>query len=357
MQNQLLQTFCTFVKIDSPTGSECNFSNFLKKKLTRLGVQVSQDKRGNLFATFNGKGNPILLVAHIDTVEPGRGITPYVKNGIIKSKGETILGADNKATVAVLFEIMRWAQIQKIHGAFEVLLSVSEESGISGIETFAIKKIRSKQALCFDIAKPFGTIVLDSPFYLYQDIRFQGREAAVAAKTCHSVIPALIDFLKKIPQGIHGDTSFNIGVIRGGNATNSLLSNIRLHGEIRSFVEKDIKKYSFLTQHLIKKISKKNNCSYRYIDRLENRGYHFNSNDQFLKFISNIIYQNTHYPVKYFKKYWGVSDANNLNQKGIKTLNLGYGAKNPHTVKESISIREMEKVFKFLQIILTRNMA
>ncbi|MEK7498436.1 MAG: M28 family peptidase [Patescibacteria group bacterium] len=242
MHNRLIQTFCTLVQKDSPTGSEKTFSHYLKKRLTALHIPVLQDKRGNLFVSFCGNGKPLLLVAHLDTVEPGRGIIPIVKNGVLKSKGKTILGADDKAAVSILFELMRWSKTQRNHRAFEILLSVSEESGISGIDTFNFTKVRSKEALCFDIAKPFGTIVLSSPYYLHQDLRIRGREAdASTATQGHSIVLALSEFLKETPHGVLGDTFCNIGIIRGGSNANALLSDIQLYGEVRSFAKKIFK--------------------------------------------------------------------------------------------------------------------
>ena len=53
-------------------------------------------------------------------------------------------------------------------------------------------------------------------------------------------------------------------------------------------------------------------------------------------------------------RYWGVSDANNLNKKGIRTLNLGYGVKDPHTVRERIAIADIKKVATLLQHLLLK---
>lgn len=353
MQNQLIQTFCNFVRIDSPTGSEWKFSNYLRDHISKLNIPVRQDGRGNLFVSFRGAGEPLLLVAHLDTVEPGRGIVPVVKKGVISSKGETILGADNKAIVAILFELMRFAQSQRIRRAFEVLLSVSEEGGISGIDTFNFAGVRSKKAFCFDVAKPFGTIILGSPYYLRQDICIRGKEAdASITEKGQSVIPTLAEFLRKAPCGIYKDSFYNIGVISGGNATNALLSNVFLQGEVRSFTKENLVARAGLVKSLIQKIAQKNNCAAFYNERLENHGYQFNSYDKHIKYISEIMRESAKRPIRYYKRYWGVSDANNLNKRGIKTLNLGYGARNPHTTKEAISIQEMEIVFKFLQTII-----
>lgn len=341
------------MQIDSPTGSEREFSNYLKDGINKLNIPVVQDKWGNLFISFRGAGEPLLLVAHTDTVEPGRGITPVVKNGVVRSKGKTILGADNKAVVAILFELMRWARTQKTHRAFEILLSVSEESGVSGVDTFNLAKIRSKRALCFDVAQPFGTIVLSSPYYLRQDISIHGREAdASTATRGRSVIPALGEILREMPQGIRGDTFCNIGIIHGGSVANALLSSIQLQGEVRSFTKENLRARAYLIKSLVHRVARKNKCGVFYSGRLENHGYSFDLHDEFAKYISEALRRSADRPIKYYRKYWGVSDANNLNKRAIKTLNLGYGARNPHTVRESISVKEMERVFGFLQTLL-----
>ncbi len=67
----------------------------LERRLNALGVEAGQDAHGNVLGRRPGRGEAILLSAHMDTVEPGRGIRP-VRDGddIIRSDGTTILGAD-----------------------------------------------------------------------------------------------------------------------------------------------------------------------------------------------------------------------------------------------------------------------
>ena len=45
---------------------------------------------------------PIFLNAHLDTVPPTAPIDPEVRNGVVVNRHDTILGADNKAAVAVM---------------------------------------------------------------------------------------------------------------------------------------------------------------------------------------------------------------------------------------------------------------
>src|SRR5215210_8068720 len=107
-RERAVRTFLELVAIDSPSGEEDAIAVELEQRLRALGLEVAQDAAGNVLARRGGAGEPLLLSAHMDTVEPGRGIIP-VWDGpdIIRSDGTTILGADNKAGCAVIFEVIR----------------------------------------------------------------------------------------------------------------------------------------------------------------------------------------------------------------------------------------------------------
>ena len=358
MQNQLIKTFCDFVKVDSPTTQELIFSTYLKKKMKQLGYTVTQDNRGNLFTSFRGQGEPLLFAAHIDTVEPGRGIVPVIKKGLITSNGKTILGADNKAIVAALFELMRWAKkMKRPLRSFDILFSVGEEAGISGVDTFDFSVTSAKEAICLDASFPVGTIVLSSPYYLRQEMSFMGKEADVS--TAHrgkSITAALGHFLQTVPQGMLDKETFcNIGILQGGHATNALLSHVHLSGEIRSYNFTSLKQHARKMKTLLKTTGEKMHCQVLYKETLENDGYTLKISDSLVKEVrvalKKIVPKSQQVDMH---RYWGVSDANNLNKKGIRTLNLGYGVKDPHTVRERIAIADIKKVATLLQHLLLK---
>src|SRR3989344_7957314 len=127
MRDRLIQTFYNLVKIDSPSGGEEEIIKFVVKKLTDAGCKVYVDSAGNVLAKCKGRGEPVLLSAHLDTVEPGKSIKPKRKNGFLVSDNTTILGADNKAAVAVMLDSLS----QVAEGgrrSVEVLFSVREET-------------------------------------------------------------------------------------------------------------------------------------------------------------------------------------------------------------------------------------
>ena len=102
-QERLVNSFCDLVRIDSPSDEEEEMALHLTGRLTKLGFDVERDAHGNVIASENGE-RPLLLSAHMDTVEPGRGIEPVIRGDRIFSAGETILGGDCKAGIAAIME-------------------------------------------------------------------------------------------------------------------------------------------------------------------------------------------------------------------------------------------------------------
>ncbi|MEE8325912.1 MAG: M20/M25/M40 family metallo-hydrolase, partial [candidate division NC10 bacterium] len=144
-RDRMRDHFLTLVQIDSPSRKEREIAMHLKEELTSLGAEVSFDHTdqmvggtvGNLIARIPGTrsgGTPFLLCAHMDTVGPGEGIKPQVEENLIKSDGSTILGADDKSGIAIICEVLRALQKEKVPFAeLEIVFTICEESGLLGV--------------------------------------------------------------------------------------------------------------------------------------------------------------------------------------------------------------------------------
>ena len=108
-RERLIETFCKIVSIDSPSGEEKEIAKVFQDILEKLGFNVKEHSYGNLIAN-EGKKNPFMLSAHMDTVEPGRGINPIIKDNQIRSDGTTIVGGDCKAGIAAMIEALQSIQ-------------------------------------------------------------------------------------------------------------------------------------------------------------------------------------------------------------------------------------------------------
>src|SRR6266571_7230850 len=130
---RVVETFIDLVTIDSPTGSEQAISDYLVNHFSKRGIEVVQDTKRNVLAKIPGVGEPLLFAAHMDTVEPGTTIRPQIVDGVLKSSSDTILGADNKSTIAVLLETVdRLREGHDVHRPLELLFTVDEEQGNTG---------------------------------------------------------------------------------------------------------------------------------------------------------------------------------------------------------------------------------
>src|SRR5262249_44792691 len=158
----------------SPTGEEREVVDTLAADLRAMGLEVEEDDAagpaeagaGNLLARLPGSGERwIAFCAHVDTV-PHRGQVEGVDDeGVFRSRGETIVGADNKAAVAVLVELAARAAEKAEPPAvgIELLLTVAEEQGLRGAKVFDTAMLRSEHGFVLDHAGPVGEVVVATP--------------------------------------------------------------------------------------------------------------------------------------------------------------------------------------------------
>lgn len=113
---RLIKIFLELLKIDSPSRNERRVRDYIIKHLHGLADKVHKDDAGrgfggdcgNVVAKFKG-GNEsaptIVLASHMDTVTETLKLKVVNKKGIIRSDGTSILGADDKAGIAIMLEI------------------------------------------------------------------------------------------------------------------------------------------------------------------------------------------------------------------------------------------------------------
>ncbi len=332
-----IDLFLQLVQIDSPSGCEKNMSLFLQSWLKKNKFSYKIDRVGNVYAHNKIKDQSLLLCVHMDTVQPGENIKPIIKNGLIKSSEDTILGADNKAAVAAILSVFEKI---KLNRPIELIFSVKEEAG-GGIEFFPFFWIKSKEALIFDSARPLGGIILRSPFIINFYATIKGK--AVHASKPNEGVNALtyaIKFINQIKTGSldNGETTINIGKINGGSGINTVPELVSYSGEIRSYNKKLFEKHLNDIETVHNPKSKLPITIDFSVDGFC-PGYAHKQSDKLVKKI-NQLYQNLGLKKQYYN-FSGVSDANILNSKGIKTINLTDGVENPHTVNESITIKSL----------------
>jgi tripeptide aminopeptidase len=123
------------LSIHGVSGNEGSVRAFVKDKLTPFVDYISVDRNGNLLAekTYKtGHGPTILLNAHLDTVFELEMNRMIVKEDGIWSSSAGILGADDRAGVAVLLHIAKQLMNSSFSGKVKFIFTVEEECGLVG---------------------------------------------------------------------------------------------------------------------------------------------------------------------------------------------------------------------------------
>mgnify|MGYP000241753001 CR=1 FL=1 len=237
-ETRLLQTFLDLLRIESPPGREQEVAAYLQRALAQLGAQTEIDAAGNLLAVLPGPGPWVALNAHMDTVDTTAGLEPIVAEGCIRSNGRTVLGADDKAGIAVILEAVRsLCESDQPRAALELIFTVREERGLVGAKQFDISRLRSPYCFVFDSSQPVGHFVVQQPSQekLFVTIRGRRAHAGVAPEQGINAIVAAARALATMPLGrIDAETTANVGVIRGGESTNIVPDLVEVQLEARS---------------------------------------------------------------------------------------------------------------------------
>ena len=169
--NELLERFLRYVKVWTQsdgaaadkgifpsTQRQFDLARMLESELIAMGLeQVQVTKDCYVYGYMPGDGTPILLLAHMDTVDEvsGKDVHPVLTaNGtdtIISSDGTTLLGGDDKAGVAAIMSALEYLtrHPEVPHCPIEVLFSPDEETG-HGMDKVPLQLIKSKSAYTVD---------------------------------------------------------------------------------------------------------------------------------------------------------------------------------------------------------------
>jgi len=359
-RERLAQTFSRLVRIDSVSKEEKAISEELCAILTSMGADVTQDdagekiggQTGNIIAKFKGNVDvpPMFLNAHMDTVEPGRGVEPVFEHGVFSSKGDTILGADDKSALAVIFEVLWILQENRLpHGPLEVVFTVCEEIGLLGAKNFNFDLVSATYGFALDATDPQG-VITRAPSANYLVFNVHGKAAHAGAKPENGI--NAIQIASKAIAGmrlgrIDHETTCNIGIIGGGLAINIVPAHVRVEGEARSHDEEKLNKVTTAMVEAFKKAV------------ADTRDPSQDENLPALEYTVEKEFSRTDIPEDHrvvtlarqaaanlnrnmaCKSTGGGADANVFTQHGIDLGVIGTGMLDMHTVKESVKLDDM----------------
>ena len=119
-----------------------------------------------------------MLCAHIDTVPLTDRVEVELVDGVYRNRRDAILGADDKAGVAVLLEAARrWAGSRRARAAASWSSRPARRSGCAARARSTPAALEAEFGFVLDHAAPIGRMVVAAPTYYAVHAEFLGRAA------------------------------------------------------------------------------------------------------------------------------------------------------------------------------------
>lgn len=353
-RERLAGTFQALCRIESPSGHERGCADWITAELAGMGVAVSEDDAGrtvgadagNLQALIPGRGGQsILICAHMDTVPLTAPVEPVLRDGGWENENEAILGADNKAAVAVALELARrlTSAPDPPEVGLELLFTISEEVALRGAKAFDAGRLGSRFGYVFDHASPIGEIVLASPTYyrILAEVRGRAAHAGIRPESGRSAIAAAAAGIAAMRLGrIDEQTTANVGTITGGTNANVVPERCRIEAEARSL---DRERAEALATEIVDHLQEGADAAECDLDVTVERmfdGYRTREREPQVELAGRALracgYQPRHIVTG------GGSDANALLLAGFPCTNLANGTERNHEPTERVSVDALE---------------
>jgi tripeptide aminopeptidase len=364
--SRVLETFLAAVRIDSPSGEEGRFAAWCAERLRECGCEVRFDSSGpltgsdtgNLIAERPGEapGVMIVLSAHLDTVEPGRGVRPVVSDGVVRSAGHTVLGGDDKAGIAAIIETLRRVnEIGLELPPVRVMLTTGEEVGLRGAKALDPADCAGDVCLVLDANGSVGGVVVAAPAQYTFGATFEGvsAHAGVEPEKGVSAIAMAADAICAMRIGrLDSETTANVGQIAGGTATNVITASCTINGECRSIDPEKVEAVRLEMDDAMQAAATRAGGTVRIVWTKEYDGFRFADDDPRLRLVEEGLADTGREAQRFVTG--GGSDGNVLAAKGLASIVMSCGMTDVHGTSESLAVNDLEALPDVLVAVLRR---
>lgn len=367
-RERLARTFTQLCEIESPSRKENGMSTYLQKQFSQLGADnilvdesaaITGSETGNLIISFPGRNSstaPLLFACHMDTVGPTDGIEVVRDGDMFTSKGETILGADDKSGIAALIELISLLGENDIpHCPIELLFTTCEEIGLIGAKALDPTLLKSAYGYALDSTEK-DTIITGAPAANRIKITIQGQAAHSGFAPENGVNSLVIaaEAITRLKIGrLDSASTSNLGVIRGGSATNIVPEHVEIEGEVRShsplLLEEHTRRIEKTFQDVVENWPVGDNQKKPTVVMDVKEDFPLMSLGekepvlQRLRSAAESINRSLRFDIA-----GGGSDANIFSKRGLKTAIIPTGMTNVHTTDECVELCDMVELTELL---------
>lgn len=369
-KERLAGTLIRLCETDSPSRREGRMADTLRDLFKTLGADsIEEDSSaartgsdtGNLIVRFNGSDpsrQSLFFSCHMDTVEPGVGVRVTRTGDIFTSRGDTILGGDDKSGIAALIELMTiLSESSARYGPIELVFTTCEEIGLLGAKHLEYERLRARFGYALD-STGIDRIITGAPASNRLKINVHGI-AAHAGLNPEQGISAFCMAAKAMAGlqlgRLDDESTANFGLINGGVATNIVPALLTIEGEVRSH---SLQKLAFYTNAIISAFE---NVAGEWVvpEGAKGKQPRIESDVQ-LEYPAMSLAEN-HPALTRIRQAGriagrhlefciagGGSDANILNSYGLPTAIVATGMNNVHTTEESLDLNDVISLTRLL---------
>lgn len=362
---RLVETFVRLCEIESPSGRELEMAKAMRGELLSAGLEVLEDgtanetgaQCGNLIARLPGPAGTrtVMLAAHLDTVPLADRVEVDLADGVLTNRRQAILGADNKAAVAVLLELARRYGGGGIPVSCALVFTTSEENGLRGAKALDLSLLDADFGYVFDHASPIGELIIAAPTYYRVMADFRGRSAhsGLRPEVGRNAIVAAAKAIERMRLGrLDEQTTANVGVIEGGVATNVVPAHCRLEAEVRSLDDQQATlRVGEMTDMLTWAASSTETDVDTEIEK-QFQAYRISESEPCVAAAAAALRDCGIEPR--CVATGGGSDANAFYAKGLSCLNIANGTEANHTPEERVSVEALETMLDVTVRLLAR---
>lgn len=393
--NENLERFLRYIKIDTQSDDESTSTpsakkeydllNLLRKELLELGIEGEITKEGRLYAFLDGeKGLDVIgLNSHVDTAleMPGKNVKAqiienydggYIKlndeyqmspkefsslkghegDTLVVTSGDTLLGGDDKAGVAVIMSVLAYLVKNKEvkHHPIAILFTPDEEIG-RGPEHFDAKKFGADYAYTIDGDYP-DHIDIENFNAAHADVTIHGvgiHPGEAKGRMVNAIsLGVLFDSMlgqEARPENTDGHDGFNhCGSFTGDVSKAELHYIIRNHDKEKFEAQK--KKFLEIKEFIEKKyptakIDLEMGDDYRNMKEIIDEDPR--ALNHAVEVFKKMGIEPVHAPVR------GGTDGATFSFLGCPTPNLGTGSYNHHSRYEFLSVRDFNQMIEIVK--------
>lgn len=248
-RERLAATFTSLCEIDSPSRKEGLIAKWLRETFIRLGADSiyednsaaqTESESGNLIITFNGdrpEEDGFFLSCHMDTVDPAEGVEVVRTGDLFTSRGDTILGGDDKSGIAAIIELIEiLRETNASYPKIQVVITTCEEIGLLGAKHLEFDKITTPYGYALD-SSGINQVIVGAPAANKIQVEISGRaaHAGLCPEAGVNALAITASALNSLELGrLDEESTCNFGIIEGGVASNIVPGKIELKGEVRS---------------------------------------------------------------------------------------------------------------------------